>query len=143
MIMEDFVKTIEVAEKKLEQESTTSTSSPDLTAEEKQKTVKKLTTDKAQLKTQKEKLENQTSTNDLDKTLQDQLLAENAREIAERDKEIARLLEKPSPTKQEGGNKLVYREISLGVVAVLIGIICLILLTGRGEKKNERRQQRY
>src|SRR5271166_3001622 len=86
-LLEDLIKTIEVAEKKLEQNNTAS-SSPNLTNNEKQKIIKKLATDKTELKIQREKLENQVPINNLDQTLRDQLLAENVQAIAERDKEL-------------------------------------------------------
>ncbi|CAI2187692.1 5088_t:CDS:2, partial [Funneliformis geosporum] len=97
-LLEDLIKTIETAQKKLEQNNAASSS--DLTDNESEELIKKMVTDKAQLKIQKEKIENKTPTNDAEKVFRDQLLAENAQEMEERDKEIARL-KKQKPTNTE------------------------------------------
>ena len=101
-LFEDLIKTIEAAEKKLEQKGNAA-SSQELTNDEKQGIAKKLAADKSKLETQKEKLENRA---DLDQSLRDQLLAENAREIAKLDEELAKLRKsKPNqPTNTEKDN---------------------------------------
>ena len=101
-LFEDLIKTIEAAEKKLEQKGNAA-SSQELTNDEKQGIAKKMVADKSKLEVQREKLENRA---DLDKSLRDQLLAENAREIAKLDEELAKLRkQKPSqPTNTEKDN---------------------------------------
>jgi hypothetical protein len=132
-LFEDLIKTIEAAEKKLEQKGN-ATSSQELTNDEKQGIAKKLAADKSKLETQKEKLENRA---DLDQSLRDQLLAENAREIAKLDEELAKLRKsKPSqPTNTEKDNSKLNWAIGLGIVAVVIGLICLILVASRRKER--------